>query len=172
MFVHNWFIYLYYTKIMVNRDNIHITLTVQFLSNNNECFEYFYLNSFYLYKSSKNHNMLRKCLTVFSNTYISRSKDIHFLSNWIVITLHFHFVLYAFIGFVSHTIYESVHFQWTKSYTVEATNYFYESGSKNVCRTLGLTQRRHLPDPLKFCPLGPTGPTVSCISAWLYLILT
>jgi hypothetical protein len=37
--------------------------------------------------------------------------------------------------------------------------------SKNVCRSLGLTQRRHLPDPLKFCPLGPTGPTVSCISA-------
>ena len=36
--------------------------------------------------------------------------------------------------------------------------------SKNVCRSLGLTQRRHLPDPLKFCPLGPTGPTVSCIS--------
>ena len=38
------------------------------------------------------------------------------------------------------------------------------SSSKNVCRSLGLTQRRHLPDPLKFCPLGPTGPTVSCIS--------
>ena len=135
MFVHNWFIYLYYTKIMVNRDNIHITLTIQFLSNNNECFEYFYLNSFYLYKSSKNHNMLRKYLTVFSNTYISRSKDIHFLSNWIVITLHFHFVLYVFIGFVSHTIYESVHFQWTKSYTVEATNYYNESAHSKSTRT-------------------------------------
>jgi hypothetical protein len=30
--------------------------------------------------------------------------------------------------------------------------------SKNVCRSLGLTQRRHLPDPLKVYPLGPTGP--------------
>jgi hypothetical protein len=31
-------------------------------------------------------------------------------------------------------------------------------------------QRRHLPDPLKFCPHGPTGPTVSCISVTvLYL---
>ena len=39
--------------------------------------------------------------------------------------------------------------------------------SKNVCRSLGLTQRRHLPDPLKSCPLGPTGPTVSCISAMI-----
>ena len=36
--------------------------------------------------------------------------------------------------------------------------------SKNVCRSLGLTQRRHLPDHLKFCSLGPTGPTISCIS--------
>ena len=43
-------------------------------------------------------------------------------------------------------------------------DFFTASSSKNVCRSLGLTQRRHLPDPLKFCPLGPTGPTVSCIS--------
>ena len=40
--------------------------------------------------------------------------------------------------------------------------------SKNVCRSLGLTQRRHLPDPLKFCPLGPTGPTVSGISGIIF----
>jgi hypothetical protein len=39
--------------------------------------------------------------------------------------------------------------------------FFTAPSSKNVCRSLGLTQRRHLPDPLKFCPLGPTGPTVS-----------
>jgi hypothetical protein len=34
--------------------------------------------------------------------------------------------------------------------------------------SLDLTQRRHLPDPLKFCPLGPVGQTISCISGTIF----